>query len=350
MMFESFLLVHCQASIHQASIHLANPQASLLNRLRTLSIDVESGGADSAWKAVTAYRRMAAFLRSSPPDLCQTFMYHANVLGTLAASRNTNAVRVGGLRVAEKRGLRCRVESRAVAAMDSLVCVSDGVADFAQEKLACPKPKCTVIPNTVDCVRFGVPCLEPSLWDDLGWPDDTELILFIGRMHPQKGIDLLQMQIERLAPAGSKRRLLMIGDGPLSNSLDDWCAEVGVDRVRRMSFQSDVRPWIQMSRVLVLPSRYEGMPNVVLEAMASQRPVVVARVEGVRELLPSANQQLFEIGDHESMAQRVDSLMADANLRERLGEENRERVACDFSIPTMIDSYRSLYRGLIQRS
>ena len=321
-------------------------QASLLNRLHQQSIEVQSGEATSLGQAVFAYRRLAEFLHRSPPQVCQTFMYHANVMGTMAAKRNTDAICVGGLRVAENRRWRSLVETRAVAAMDSLVCVSQGVADFAQTRLACPDERCTVIPNAVDCTHFGASGLDSSLWKKLGWAPETELILFLGRMHPQKGLDLLQKQIEHLAPPNGNRRLLMIGDGPLSDSIDQWCQQIGRDRVQRLGFQSDVRSWIQMCHLLVLPSRYEGMPNVVLEAMASGKPVVAANVEGIGELLPSPKDQVFAIDDDETMRRRVDSILCDATLREKLGDENRSRVVRDFSIPSMIDSYRRLYRRL----
>jgi glycosyltransferase involved in cell wall biosynthesis len=218
-----------------------------------------------------------------------------------------------------------------------------------------------VIPNAVDVERFtGAAAFDWSGW---GWPADAVVTLFVGRMHRQKGIDLLMEQIDRLAPPGSGRRLLLVGEGPLENSVDRWVAHVGQDRVRRMPWQPDVAPFLRSSRLLVLPSRYEGMPNVVLEAMAAGRPVVCSRVEGIEELLASpdrrsdvadaidlAERQTFPAGDGRRMAQLVGQFLESESLSRRVGEANQLHVRRHFCPTTMVDAYRNLYRSLIVKS
>ena len=241
--------------------------------------------------------------------------------------------------------MRGLVERAAVNRMQQLVCVSRSVADFAAQYLRCDPARLTVIPNGVDLSHFAT--ATPVDWRSIGWPADAVVSLFVGRLHPQKGIDLLQQQLDLFAPRGSRRRLLLIGEGPLNDRIDRWIAKVGEDRVQRLPWQADVAPWIKASRLLVLPSRYEGMPNVVLEAMASARPVVCSRVEGIEELLGDAfSEQSFTPDAETGLRAVAEPLLQDAALSERVGLENQSRVRREFSIPTMIDAYRSLYREL----
>jgi glycosyltransferase involved in cell wall biosynthesis len=170
----------------------------------------------------------------------------------------------------------------------------------------------------------------------------------VGRLHPQKGIELLQSQIDCIAPKGSNRRLLLVGSGPLRNQLQKWADQIGSQRVLLLPWQSDIAPLMRACRLLILPSRYEGMPNVVLEAMAAARPVVCSRVEGSEELLSHAlSQQSFPVGDGAAMTNLAEAFLSDEMIADQIGSDNQARVRNDFSISAMVDAYRSHYRSLL---
>ncbi len=101
--------------------------------------------------------------------------------------------------------------------------------------------------------------------------------------------------------------LLLVGTGPLQGRLESACRAAGIaDRVHFAGWRSDVPEILAASELLVLPSVWEGMPNVVLEAMASRRPVVATDVEGVRELLgPLAARQLVRYGDTQDLIDKI---------------------------------------------
>ncbi len=161
---------------------------------------------------------------------------------------------------------------------------------------------------------------------------------------------MLQQQIDRIAPGDSNRKLLLVGDGPLRSQLQAWCDQVGPQRVRLLDWQADVAPILQACRLLVLPSRYEGMPNVVLEAMAAARPVVCSLVEGSEELVSHASQwQGFAPGDSPHMASLIEHLESDQTLCNEIGMLNHERVQKHFSLTTMTEAYRAHYRTLLTR-
>lgn len=324
------------------------PQRMLVQRLQSAGIPVESANADSAFQFYAAYRRLRSWFDESKPDVMQTFLHHANVLGAFAAKAAGVETRIGGLRVAESRPLRCRIERSALQQMHSVVCVSNAVKQFATEQLGCGCEESVVIPNGVDVTRFAA--ATPLNWSSIGWPDDSIVSLFVGRLHHQKGIELLQEQIDSVAPSGTNRRLLLVGDGPLGRQLRAWITRVGEQRVQMLPWQSDIAPLMRACRVLLLPSHFEGMPNVVLEAMAAGRPVVCSRVEGSEELLSHAPQlQSFPSGDSLAMKNLVEPFLSDEVLCDQIGSDNQSRVRNDFSLPAMVDGYRSHYRTLAAR-
>lgn len=322
------------------------PQRALVDRMVSAGIDVRSCNADSIFQFASAYRQIRTWLRKSRPDICQTFLFHANVLGTMAAKKASVTPRFGGIRVVDDRWLRRQINRMVAPEMDRIVCVSAAVQHFAVQKLGCRPEQTVTIPNAVDVQRFST---SPHFdWSTIGWPADAQVALFVGRMVEQKGIGLLQQQIDGIAPRNTNRRLLLVGDGPLRSSIESWTQQIGADRVRLMPWQTDVAPLMRACRLLVLPSRFEGMPNVVLEAMAAGRPVVYSNVQGSEELFSHASDaQVFRSGDGDQMKNLVEQFMSDEALSVKIGEANQARVRRDFSIAAMVDAYRNLYRTVL---
>lgn len=322
-------------------------QRLLVDRMHRSGIAVHGLNAESIWNYPRAWRALRGRLEESPPQLVQTFLHHANVLGMHAATAAGISVTVAGVRVAQPRPLRSQIERVALGRAHRVVCVSNAVRSFAMANLGCAAEKTVVISNGVDIERFSM--ATPIEWSALGWPNDADVSLFVGRLDSQKGIDLLQQQIARIAPEATKRKLLLVGDGPLRQPLQQWCDQMGPARVQLLPWQSDIAPLLKACRLLVLPSRYEGMPNVVMEAMAAGKPVVCSLVEGSEELLQQdAQGQGFAPGDGTNMARLIEQLAADRSRCERLGNENQLRMKNHFSLDRMVDAYRQQYAMLLE--
>ena len=117
-------------------------------------------------------------------------------------------------------------------------------------------------------------------------PAGRDVVTCIGRLDRQKGLDWLLETAAIWLPQLPRCDLLLVGQGPERRKLEAQCRGLGIgDRVHFAGWRPDVAEILAASRLLVLPSAWEGMPNVVLEAMAAGLPVVATDVEGVRELL-----------------------------------------------------------------
>ena len=333
-----------------------SPRDRLVQRLRGSGVEIEFGGYDHPTQMFAALRWLTKRLKHDPPEICQTFLFHANCLGSWASRLAGASHRVAGLRVAEWNPLRCRLERIAIRHVDRVVCVSNQVREFAVQRLSVAPQTCVVIPNGVDAA--AIQAAEPFRWETIGWPAESQVALFVGRLHPQKGIELLQQQWSRLFEGHPNRRLLLVGDGPLRESISRWAELRGRDRVQVLPWQADVAPLLKAAALLVLPSHYEGMPNVVLEAMAAGRPVVCSLVHGSEELLRSDDDgssavdrsiaQGFPPGDSAAMADLVDAFFRDPQRGDTLGHMNRQHVQRHFTYDQMVDRYESLYESLLR--
>ncbi|MAI31258.1 MAG: hypothetical protein CBE00_02515 [Planctomycetaceae bacterium TMED240] len=323
-------------------------RGALVKRLTDCGIDVSSADANTSLQVISAYSKLRKWLSKSNADVCQTFLHHANVLGIFAAKSVGIRTRIAGIRVAESKGIRCRIERQALKSSQSVICVSEAVEKFAVSKLGCSPSKLTVIPNGVDANFFaGANRFD---WAQIGWPSDAAVSLFVGRLHPQKGIDLLQSKVDELAPQGSNRRLLLVGDGPLRAELESWAAKCGHQQVQLLGWRPDVASLMGSSRLIVLPSLYEGMPNVILEAMASGKPVVCSRIEGSHELLRHDwLEQTFDIGDSQQMTLLASRFLENAAIATATGAANQDFVNQHYSIVSVVKRYQDHYETMLHQ-
>jgi starch synthase (maltosyl-transferring) len=231
--------------------------------------------------------------------------------------------------------------------VDRYVCVSRSVAEFSTIHGGLAFEKLVVIPNGVDLAKY--PAQRPADLKALGIPAGRRVVTFVGRLEPQKGVQWLV----ETAPAWLERLpdcdLLVVGEGPLRGDLEAMCqAKHIAGRVHFAGWRADVPEILAASDLLVLPSVWEGMPNVVLEAMASRRPVVASDVEGVRELLgPASPGQTVRYGDSQGLVDKLDRLLGDRALAVTAADANRRRAEENFGISQVVAAYEDLWESLV---
>ncbi|MBI2827320.1 MAG: glycosyltransferase [Planctomycetia bacterium] len=338
-----------QPRVYSLLAPAADPSRSLMPRLVEAGVPVEPLDARGIRDFFRVKRRLSDAWRAWQPHIVQTFLYHANLIGRMAARRAAVPYVVCGIRVAEqRRGVRLWVDRRGDRLVDRYVCVSQAVADFSRAR-GLPAEKLVVIPNGIEVAKYDN--IEPVAPADLGLPPGRRLVAYIGRLDRQKGLDWMLANARLWLDRLPRHDLVLVGDGPQRAELERSVRRLGIDkRVHFTGWRSDVPGILAGSELLVLPSRWEGMPNVVLEAMASRQPVLCTDVEGVRELLgEDAHPQVVSFGDSADWSDKLVTLATDRQLAESLGKRNRRRVQARFTRAAMVQAYESLYLSLAAR-
>ncbi len=327
-------------------------QQELVQRLRHFDIETFSCEANHAIEFLAATNRLASWMKAGSPNVVQTMLFHANVIGTIAGTRANVPVRVGGIRVAEPSWTRSKIEQWAMRRMSAAVCVSEKVRAFVKQSRYVTAPL-YVIENAIDCNLIDATSASSSHAEDRGGSDNpvsnrtsanSDVLLFVGRLHHQKGLDVLFEALPALLTRNSDMRVEIVGDGPLRKWVEMQADTMGRARIAVLGWRSDVLSRIKGCRMLVLPSRYEGMPNVVLEAMACRRPVAVTNVEGIEELLRDvASKQMCVANDSDSLATLIERIWTDSSLRLHLGARNRAIIECHHEVAAMVTAYRAVY-------
>lgn len=317
---------------------------SLVQRLEQAGVPIHFLDASSFWQAPATWLRLRRRLRDRSPDIVQTFLFHANVLGSLAIGGEQRPALFTGVRVADPSRWRQRWEAWTSRRAQRIICVSQTVADFCRFQAGFPRDKLSVIPNGIDPSVYPPGRRLPP--GRIGLPDDRRILLFIGRLHAQKAVDWLLTLAPGFLDRLPRHDLVLAGDGPQRHELEHLAAQLGIaHRVRFLGYRDDVPDLLAAADLLVLPSRWEGMPNVVLEAMASGLPVVATRAAGVRELLgPLADQQTIPFGDGQALTDAIVRIAEQPGLASELGQANRQRAADQFSLDRMIGAYAELYQ------
>lgn len=323
-----------------------NP-TSLADVLETAGVPVTYLGARSPAGLPLVVWRLAHRWRRTRPAVVQSFLFHANIAAALAARRAGILHAIAGIRVAERRHAWHLTLARWVDPLvERYVCVSRGVREFSLRAGRLPDEKLTVIPNGVDVSRFdGVVACSPQ---SIGVGAGQRVLCAIGRLDRQKFPPWFLPKMADVLNSFADCELVIVGDGPLRRDLEWSASQLGAvsKRIHLIGYRRDVPQILAASSALVAPSLWEGMSNALLEAMASARPVMANRVEGVDEALGNlAASQTFEGPQH--LVSRLSALLRDRVLAAEIGRENRLRVAEEFSLARMVSAYEQLYERVV---
>ncbi len=192
-------------------------------------------------------------------------------------------------------------------------------------------------------VHCGV---DPARYDAAPAHEGKEL-LFVGRLAAVKGVPILLQALVTLRQTHPDLRLTLIGDGPDRRALEQQAKTLGVDDLAAFvgyKSQSEVAEALATTDLFVLPSFAEGVPVVLMEAMAAQVPVVTTRIAGVPELVEDETSGLLvPPGDVDALAHALGALLADPGRRRRMGVAGRGKVATEFAIATEAAKLSALF-------
>jgi glycosyltransferase involved in cell wall biosynthesis len=182
-------------------------------------------------------------------------------------------------------------------------------------------------------------------------PEDNIVFISVGRFSAQKNYRLLMESFRKVMKRQSNSTMLMAGDGELRTELENFADEIGLrDKVKFLGLRKDIPALLAASDVFVLSSDWEGLPLVVIEAMAAGKPVVATAVGGVPELVADGvNGILVPPGDATALAHAMLRMASDPVAAQRLGVRGRKIARERFDTTAMARAYENLYRQELPR-
>ena len=322
-------------------------EGELVHPLREAGIPVVCLGAKKR-HGLSVVWRLSRLLSKLRPSILQTFLFHANIVGRLAGKAARVPIIVSGIRVAEKRGsLRLWIDRATDWMVARHLCVSQDVAAFSAARGGLPIGKIQVIPNGVDAGQFAEAQSADLAHFEI--PPGSRTLLFVGRLDPQKGPFVLMAAARELLPRHNDVHLLLVGDGPLAENLRKWVAKENLtDRVHFAGRRNDVPSVMRAAEIFVLPSLWEGLPNVVLEAMAAGVAVVASRVEGISDLLLDDQTGLVvPPNSAPDLAEAIERLLADPQHAHQMGHNAQQFVRKEFAWGVVVEKYSAFYSELV---
>lgn len=224
-----------------------------------------------------------------------------------------------------------------------VVANSHSGADLAVAKMGIDRKTVRVVYNGIE--SHGGATADPQMTRrELGVAPDAVLCLFMGRLVPQKNVTSLLHAFARLSTAGRSFVLLIAGEGPLRGEIEALIHDLGLaGRAKLLGRREDAPRLVESCDLLVQPSLWEGLSNVILEAMAAGKPVVASDMGGRELVVNDVSGLLYPSGDVTALADCLATLIADDEMRRRMGEAGRRRVLEDFSMEAMVRTMESIY-------
>ncbi len=288
---------------------------------------------------------LAREVRRRNIHLVHSFLFLANMVGRLA-SRRAGVPHISSIRADIRvNSFEHRLERLTSRMADSYLVPSEAVATSTVELTGIPREKIVVIPNAVDQPPPSAGCLKRLL----GLGEGLKLAGFVGRLHRQKGVDNLLRAWARISP-DVRPLLVIVGDGPERGALEEESLRLGFgkDAVLFTGWIPGIRDILADLDLFILPSRYEGLPNGVLEAMAAGVPVVASAVGGVPELIRDGETGfLAPPDDSRALAAVLAKALADPAASRRAGERALARVLEHHRPQQVLGQFQDLYSRIL---
>ena len=230
-----------------------------------------------------------------------------------------------------------------------VILLSKGLVPTA-EKFRVEKSKIVVIPSGVDSEHFNPERYElkrkaSQIKNEFNLSDEI-VIGYVGRLYPAKGLTYLFHAVKKIQERYRNIVLLIVGDGSLRNELEAMAKDLNVKSIFA-GWQRDTAPYYSIMDIFVLPSLFEGLPNVILEAMAMKIPVIATKVGGNPDILSNReNGFLVPVRNVQQLALALEKLIEDETLRGKMGARNRQKVEACFLWSKTAEKVEKVYREI----
>ncbi|PIV39297.1 MAG: hypothetical protein COS29_03290, partial [Candidatus Omnitrophica bacterium CG02_land_8_20_14_3_00__42_8] len=308
-----------------------------INKKGVIGLELEEAGFDVTSLNVD-YNLFAVFkiygvIKKFNPDIVHTSLFYANLFGRIAA-------KMAGVRVIlceeqnicgwKSRNLFFIIADRVLSLVtDRIIACSESVKKFTMGQENIGSSKFAVVYNAFDRDKFDIELpAAPDIKISMGFKATDRIIGTIGRLCEQKGHVYLIEAMAKVVVENAGARLLIVGEGPLKSRLANMAGNAGIsDKVIFMEKRRDVPAFLKMLDVFVLPSLWEGLSVVLLEAMYMAKPIVATGIPSNAEaMIDGQTGVLAKKADAGSLAEGINFLLRNSEASKTLGDGAKKRV------------------------
>jgi len=298
--------------------------------------------------------KLIQIIKSRQIDVIMTTLYYADIMGAVTGT-------IGGVKavffwetISSPEWLvpRRLISYRAAAKLcDKVISVSQRTADFLVEDRKISPDKIKIIPYGVDLEKYNNGN-DNKIRRQLNIKAKDKIIGMVGRLVVQKGHIYLIEASERIVKKYPDVKFLIIGEGELRSDLEKRVRDRQLDdNFIFLGSRDDVPDLLKVIDIFTLPSLFEGLPNVVLEAMASGKPIVATAVDGTREaVIHGQTGVLVPPKDPEQLTEALCDLLDNPQKALDYGEKSRKRAEEYFSLEQQVKSFENLYENYFLKS
>ena len=324
----------------------------LVKKVSELGIKVESLNMNSKWQFFKLVK-LWNILKSFKPDILESFLFFDNQICRIFGKLLGVKYIISGQRNVEtKRGFfRNLIEKLTINFVYIVISNTEAGKDFYVRNNYLPESKVLVIRNGLDIDRLKF--LQSNINDkeienifNLSLFKNIPKIIMVGYLKEQKGVLYLIQAVKILKEKGIMLECYIVGQGYLENNLKNEVALAKVDdRVHFVGYLDGAYKYFKFFDLFVLPSVWEGLPNVILEAMASKLPVISTSVGGVPEIIKDGeNGFLVEPQSPELIADKIEFFLSLEKVKiDKIKESAYKTVKENFSIESMVKGYETCY-------
>ncbi len=295
--------------------------------------------------------KLRKFIKENNINICLSFTHYANIMLPVSTMFMHNSPVVFTSQRANVKPLGklfCYVDkliqnSRLV---NKMICVSENVRLSCIESEGIKESKLITINNGIDIEEIKL--TKAELREEYGFNREDFIILTVGRFHEQKGHLYLLEASKKIALKGVENvKFILVGAGEKEKDIRSYIISNDLERyVEVWGERSDILNIMRAADVFLLPSLWEGMPNVVLEAMSQCLPVIATEVDGTKEIIRhGVNGFLIAPGDSEAILKAILVFIEKKNNLFLMGQNARDAINENFSLRATVNAYVKLFQG-----
>jgi len=294
--------------------------------------------------------RVSKLMKEKQIDLVQTTLFYADVIGAYAAWLANVPIVISWEAVSHPYKMRHLLSYKlAKRKMDVVVGVSDAIRNQVIEERGVEQEKAVTIHYGIDLQKYYLS--NKLKRADISVAKNDLVLGTVARYTDQKGHKYLISAAPDIIKTFPNVHFVFVGDGPNRSDMEAQIKQLGLqNHFHLLGFRTDVVDLLNLFDVFVLPSLYEGLPNVVLEAMACHKPVIATGVDGTVEAVEDGiTGYIVPPKNPAALAEKINHLLSLNGKIETMGKASRNRVENHFSLEKQIQEFENLYERLIEK-